>query len=150
MTQSSNLDELLRAYLERDAQARANGMTIAAVYGALQKLANRFATLEANLLALEARVVAGEERQDRHGRRLTRLERQAAVSSEWKPDATDSTGKHDLEAIKREVEEQRRRREDDTVWWQRQRWLWIGLVATGLIVLTIGACTAYVSTHLGK
>lgn len=130
-------DQLLRDFLEADAAQRAEGVTLTSLHRSMQKLGDRFLTYE--------------ERLDRYGRRLRRLENETQRLSlndegpDWKPDPREITGTHDLAVLKKEHDEMR----DDQKWSRRQRWIVVGTIAAALTVACISGCVTYAVTSVG-
>lgn len=133
-------DKLLRDFLESEAHDREKGVTKGAIYRAVARIADR---------QNEA-----DQRLDRFGRRLRSLEREAERRSEqeegpnWRADARDITGTHDLAVIKAQHDEMRADMRSDAQWWQRQRWIWAMAIVVALVVGGVTGCVAYAAAHV--
>lgn len=148
------LDAKLRAFLDADAKARANGITIETLYKVVLDMATD--RLMDRKAAKADREAAAEDRRNvatlsgdvlRHGRRIRAIERQLETVSEqpqvpdWRPDPREITGTHELSEIRAaavraaRVDEMHASRE----WWREHMWLAIG----ALLLASITGCAGY-------
>ena len=154
MSTDERLDEKLRAFLDADARARANGITIEALYKvvldmAADRMSDRKAAKADREAAAEDRrnVVALTEVVGRYTRRTHAIERQLQAVSEkpdvpdWRPDPREITGTHQLSEIRAAAV--RAARVDDMhasrEWWREHAWLAIA----ALLLAGITGCAGY-------
>lgn len=154
MSNDERLDAKLRAFLDADAKARANGITIEALYKVVLDMAadrlvdRKTAAADRNAAAEDRRNVANlTEVVGRYTRRTHALERQLQVVSEqpavpdWRPDPKEITGTHELAEIRAaavraaRVDEMHASRE----WWREHVWLAVG----ALILASVTGCAGY-------
>ncbi len=159
MSDDEKLDAKLRAFLDADARARAQGITLEALYKVVMDIASD--RLIDRKLAMKDREAAAEDRRavaslsevvGRYVRRTHAIERQLQTVSErpevpdWRPDPREITGTHQLKEIQAaavraaRVDEMHASRE----WWREHLWMAVG----ALLLATITGCAGYVLSRV--
>lgn len=129
---------------------------------ALGRIAGELGRLHSKVDALSSLVsrslndrLTDREETSRYQRRVKALERETERLSElaegpdWKRDSNDDTGVNHVNDLRiHRLEEEESRRRDSGIWWKRQRWLWIGGIATALLIASVTGCVTYAVTRI--
>ncbi len=126
---------LLKDFLEDQKRLRDKGITLETIHHDLEQSTRRLNERQRDLEQKHYETVL---RQDRHGRRLKKLEERVLTAEEGSLDP--DTGVHRLmdaknaedfirmkvliEEQQKEIEREKKEKNDEERWWRRQRWLW--------------------------
>ena len=136
-------DKLLREFLEKEAEARANGVTLESVHRTLLRIAKD---------RLKDRITVAT-----HGKAIKTLQHQVAMLTAatpavpaWHAPHDEITGTHQVEALKRaqadleeRLDEKEEHERDEATWWARQIRLWVVAGVGALLLVGIGGCVTY-------
>lgn len=148
-------DELLQRYIDEESELLQEMRSLRREVSKLSEkvdgcyaAANRCTTL----------VIQQNEDRRRHAKRLRQAELQierltttSPAVPDWRPDPAEITGTHQFQKIQAEHEalmKEEDRRKEYGGWWQRQRWVFIMAIITGLTVAAAVGCTTYVVTNI--
>lgn len=131
------LDHMLREFLEADARARAQGITLEALHALVRGIADDRLQDRATL--------------DRYGRRIKALERQMEMVTErpevpvqpWQPDPTEVTGTWQYQQVTAQLSEHK----SDARWLKRKGIEWL-IAALGAVALALLGVIGFLLTKL--
>lgn len=128
------VEQLLRDFLEAEAEQRAKGITLESLHRVFLVMANRVSNLEAVVGNVVTRLKATEHE-------VQRLS-EAAPGPDWQPHHAEITGTFAVQELIRD----KQRRDSDHKWLKRHRYAWLSDIGK----LILAAVAGWLASKVGK